>query len=109
LDGLEPADYLWYKRRGGGPRIQRDSPIEETCFNDWWRRCLTAAEVRYRNPHMSRHTFATRFLRNRGRLETLQLVLGHEGIQTTSDLYGHLDMRDVARDLGLVPENVREP
>jgi integrase len=37
-----------------------------------------------------------------GRLETLQLVLGHESIRTTSDLYGHLDMSDVALDMGLV-------
>jgi hypothetical protein len=32
----------------------------------------------------------------------LQLVLGHESIRTTSDLYGHLDMRDVALDFGLI-------
>jgi integrase len=52
---------------------------------------------------MTRHTMATRFLSNkRGRLETLQLILGHESIQTTSDLYGHLDMRDVALDMGLI-------
>jgi integrase len=56
------------------------------------------------DPHLTRHTFATRFLRRRGRLETLQLILGHESIQTTADLYGHLDMRDVALDLGLLQE-----
>jgi hypothetical protein len=32
------------------------------------------------------------------------LILGHESIQTTADLYGHLDMRDVALDLGLLQE-----
>jgi len=58
--------------------------------------------VRYRNPHLTRHTFATNYLRNRGRLETLSLVLGHESIQTTFDLYGHLDNRDVAADMGLI-------
>jgi integrase len=72
-------------------------------FDRWWRACLTAAGVRYRNPHMARHTFATDYLRRRrGRLETLQIVLGHESIETTSDLYGHLDMRDVAYDMGLI-------
>jgi integrase len=104
VDGLGPADLLWYVRRGGGRGISRDKPLVDSSFDRWWRRCLDDAGVRYLNPHATRHTFATRFLRGRGRLETLQLILGHESIQTTSDLYGHLDMRDVAADMGLVVE-----
>lgn len=102
LDALRPRDFLWYTKPGGGSVIERSRPIGDGSFDRWWRRCLAAAGVRYRNPHLTRHTFATHYLRNRGRLETLQIVLGHESIQTTSDLYGHLDMRDVAVDLGLV-------
>jgi integrase len=105
LDGLRASDYLWYTKPGGGSKIARSRPIGDGSFDRWWERCLADAGVRYRNPHMTRHTFATNYLRTRrGRLETLQLVLGHESIQTTSDLYGHLDMRDVAYDLGLVEE-----
>jgi integrase len=38
-------------------------------------------------------------------METLQKVLGHESIQTTIDLYGHLDLSDVAADLaGMVAD-----
>jgi integrase len=103
LEGLNPSDYLWYTRPGGGSKIARAKPIAASRFVVWWKRCLADAGVRYRNPHMMRHTFATNYLRERrGRLETLQLVLGHESIQTTSDLYGHLDMRDVAYDMGLI-------
>lgn len=111
LDGLRPEDHLWYTRPGGGRKVGRDDPIDPGTFHAWWYRCLAAADVRAtssmtksgkRNAHLTRHTFATRYLRNGGRLETLQLVLGHKSISTTADLYAHLDMRDVARDMGLV-------
>ena len=104
LEGAGGGDYLWYTRPGGGTTINRDKPIGDGSFDRWWRRCLADAGIRYRNPHLTRHTCATRYLRNRGRLETLSLILGHESIQTTFDLYGHLDSRDIAFDLGLIQE-----
>lgn len=108
LEGLSRTDFLWYGRPANavGYRTTRSGPIGEGTFDRWWRRCLDEAGVRYRNSHTTRHTFATRYLRGLGgkpgRLETLQLVLGHESIRTTDDLYGHLDMSDVALDMGLV-------
>jgi integrase len=103
LEGVNPSDYLWWTRPGGGTRINRSTRIGNGSFSLWWINSLDTAGVRYRNPHMTRHTMANRWLSNkRGRLDTLQLILGHESIQTTSDLYGHLDMRDVALDMGLI-------
>jgi integrase/recombinase XerC len=104
FDGLKSAHFLWYTRPGGGSKIARDNAVGDGSFDRWWERSLGEAGVRYRNPHMTRHTFATRFLRGRGRLETLKDILGHESIQTTYDLYGHLDTRDMAYDLGLIHE-----
>src|SRR5215213_7085764 len=83
----------------GWHAISRVKPIGEGTFHRWWERCLDAAGVRYRNPHVTRHTFATRWLRRGGRLETLSMVMGHASIRTTFDLYGHLDTRDVLADM----------
>jgi hypothetical protein len=35
-------------------------------------------------------------------METLSKAMGHASIATTVDLYGHLDLSDLARDLALV-------
>jgi integrase/recombinase XerD len=104
-EGLEPGAFVWYSRRGnqrGYTAVTRSRPIGEGTFHRWWERCLADAGVRYRNPHTARHTFATRWLRQGGRMETLSQAMGHTSIATTVDLYGHLDISDVARDLALV-------
>ena len=104
-EGIEADHFPWYSRRGnqqGWHAISRVKPIGEGTFHRWWERCLDAAGVRYRNPHVARHTFATRWLRRGGRMETLSKAMGHASIATTVDLYGHLDLSDVARDVALV-------
>ncbi len=70
---------------------------------------LEAAGVRYRNPHVARHTFPTHWLKRGGRMETLSKAMGHASIATTVDLYGHLDLSDVARDLALVDSHGINP
>lgn len=104
LNALRPDDHLWYVQRANAVsrRVDRTKPIGDGSFDRWWRRCLEQAEVRYRNPHMTRHTFATRWLRRGGRLETLSVQMGHESIRTTFDLYAHLDQTDVLHDLELI-------
>lgn len=101
MERLEPEEYVWYTRPGGG-RLQRSRPIGKGSFAVWWRACLAEAGVRYRNPHTARHTFATRWLRRGGRLETLSLVMGHASIGTTHDLYAHLDTSDILIDVARI-------
>lgn len=101
LDELKPTDYLW-PIRPGGYYLRRTTPIGNCSFSNWYRDGLEAAGVVYRNPHTTRHTFATRWLRRGGRLETLSDVMGHESIATTKDLYAHLDTTDVLRDLYVI-------
>jgi integrase len=76
--------------------------VGEGTFARWYTDCLDRAGVRYRNPHTTRHTFATNWLRQGGRLETLSMILGHASIRTTFDEYAHLDTRDVLADLQLI-------
>lgn len=104
LEGLNAKDHLWYSVRANAVsrKIRRRDPIGDGTFARWWDRCIEAAGVRYRNPHLTRHSFATTWLRNGGRLETLSVMLGHASIRTTFDLYGHLDMTDVEIDMRMI-------
>lgn len=101
LEQPKPQDHLWYTRPGGGP-VSRVKPIGDGSFDRWWRSCLHESGVRYRNPHVARHTFATRWLKRGGRLETLSRLMGHSSIAITADCYSHLQTSDVLHDLALV-------
>lgn len=101
VDALHQHDYLW-PTRPGGYYLQRRKPMGETSFITWYSRCIEAADVPYRNPHTTRHSFATRWLRSGGRLETLSRAMGHSSIRTTADLYAHLNVTDIALDIALI-------
>ena len=102
VEGINHMDYMWGTRPGGGTVIARSRPIGEGSFARWWAACITSAGVRYRNPHTTRHTFATSALRHGVRLERLSLALGHASIKTTADEYAHLTTADVAEDILLL-------
>lgn len=108
-EGLsEPSDYLWPTRPGGGDVIRRSSMISNTAMHRWWANpyvgVLARAGVPYRNMHVTRHTFATRLIRRGARIENVKQLMGHTSIQTTVDLYGHLDVEDARMDLRLLEE-----
>jgi integrase len=106
LGGLNRDDFFWYTNPGGGKNRYTHRCGEGT-FHRWWEQCLSDAGVEYiphkrGNPHTTRHTFALRWLRAGGRLETLSETLGHASIKTTYDEYGHLTIDDVLADLDLL-------
>lgn len=104
--GLAGADYLWPTRPGGGQIVKRRDPISNTAMQKWWADpiagVLARAGVPYRNMHVTRHTFATRLIRRGARIENVKQLMGHTSIQTTVDLYGHLDVEDARADLRLL-------
>ena len=104
LEGLDPDDYLLYGSVGYAQRrrLRRDRVVGEATFARWWRRCLDTAGVRYRNPHMARHTFATRWRRLGLDPDYLAAILGHESVRTTIDTYVHTDIADVAKAMRIL-------
>lgn len=102
-EGLQPHDYLWYDKPGGGfaTKVRRNQSIAPTSFGRWWYRCLDEANVPYvkrnpklgiegrGNPHTSRHTFATRWRQRGLELDDLSKILGHASVAITADLYVH--------------------
>ena len=106
LSGLNPPEHVWHTKPGGGEVIKRRDPISNTAMQRWWADpyvgVLARAGVTYRNMHVTRHTFATRLIRRGARIENVQLLLGHSSIQTTVNLYAHLDVEDARADLSLL-------
>jgi integrase/recombinase XerD len=112
-----PSEYLLYpqKRTGRSARWNREvegviwddrtKPLSPTAMHRWWYRCLknagiVAAGVTADSPmHESRHTAITEFLRSEGNLKLAQQLARHASIQTTAEIYGHLDDADLERAL----------
>ncbi|MCK9628485.1 MAG: site-specific integrase [Bacteroidales bacterium] len=103
FEGLNRDDFFWYCRPGGGDK-KHDRELVESAWHRWYVRSLESAGIPYRNPHTTRHTCATRWQRWGLNLEEIQRLLGHASIQTTSDLYLHLDVEDIALHMATIME-----
>ncbi len=60
------------------------------------------------NPHLFRHTFARRYLNAGGRMEILQLLLGHKSITTTIHIYGTPSLDSIREDFARAVKTVEE-
>jgi integrase/recombinase XerD len=69
------------------------------------KRAMVKAKVQDASAHDLRHTFASWYLQNGGRLERLQLILGHARIDQTTK-YAHLSTADLHEDLAKVGTNM---
>lgn len=105
VEGLNRDDHIFYSvlaNQHRRPIVKRDKPVGEGTFARWWRRCLNDASVSYRNPHTARHTYATNWRRLGLAIDEIQILLGHASISTTSDLYIHTKVADVAEHMRII-------
>ena len=124
-DGLEPGhdthlpgsldEYLLYPEKRGpsadpdGPPVKviwfdRRRPLSSTAMHRWWKSLLARTGVDDCKLHEARHTAITEIVRDTGNLKLAQLLAGHASIQTTADIYAHLDLADLAEALQIVAE-----
>lgn len=99
LEGINDGDYLWAIHPGGSVRAYRDKPMGPSSMKKWWRRCVEQTDVRYRKMHTTRHTYATRMRQLGLELDEIQLLLGHASVATTSNMYVHTRVDDIAKKL----------
>lgn len=107
LEGINDRDYLWATHPGGTPVPHRDKPMGATSIKNWWRRSVEKAGIEHRKMHTSRHNYATTMYERGLRLEEVQLLLGHESIETTRAMYVHLEVGNVAKRLAVIRESER--
>ena len=110
-EGLDERDHIFYGVRANEvySSRQRKTPVGEGTFARWWRRCLDDAGVRYRTPHTARHTFATSWRLRGLAVDEIQILLGHSSIRTTSDLYVHTQVQDVAEHMRVLESLRSDP
>lgn len=104
VEALGPQDHIFYSVRANArsKKVMRDNPCGEGTFHRWWQRCLNDAGTRYRTPHTARHTFATSWRKRGLAVDEIQILLGHASISTTSDLYVHTRVLDVAEHMAAI-------
>lgn len=68
---------------------EEDKYIEPRSFQYVYKRVIKACEIKYRNFHCLRHTFATRCIRVGMDIKSLSEVLGHADVNITLNRYVH--------------------
>lgn len=96
------GDYLFLSRRG--TRLSRIMVFH--LIKEW---AALAGIGKTVSPHTLRHSFATHLLEGGANLRAIQMMLGHENIDTT-EIYAHLDRNRLRSEIiEHHPRNIRHP
>lgn len=69
---------------------------------------LKAADVRYRNVHSFRHTFATNLIQAGVDVKVVSQLLGHHSVKITYDTYVHTKLDSAIEAVNLLNTNIEE-
>ena len=76
-------------------------------FNTRWEKMLKKADLKYRKPHSTRHTFCTLLLGAGEDLVTVSELARHASIQVTGDIYSHVIDRTKRKAVGKLGHSSR--
>lgn len=90
-----PGKYLISNRSG--------APIDLNNFRtrDYYP-LLESLGIERKNPHCTRHTFASMMAKSGARPEMLQKILGHANYSTTAEIYVHADFEDLKQEVNII-------
>lgn len=74
-----------------------DKPMEPRTLRYYFSGFLKRCNIRYRNFHVLRHTFATRCIETGMDVKSLSELLGHADVRTTLKLYVHPSLESKRR------------
>jgi len=106
--GTKPEHYLLHPVRtsnlpsqpDGGVLRYPERPMQPSTMHRWWSRAIQQSGAAHFPMHELRHTAVTEFLRaNQGDLALAQRFARHASVQTTVDVYGHLETADLVRGM----------
>ena len=89
---FDKKNSLWLFMMNDGRRMTR-----ENFYNILQKLVLEAGVRDHFTPHMLRHTFATTLLENHCDLRSIQVMLGHQDISTTT-IYTHVTHKQIMDD-----------